>query len=163
MAQHAGSEANAASADRSAASAIYRSCVAHEELLRRIVALVPCELTRTEMDIMITLDTVQRRAMTPLSECVGATKEHTSRAVKALEEAGYVQRRRDEANHRVVIAQLTPAGESFLRGISGKALEQLDDMLDVLPAQQRSELAELSRRADELLCTVLEPKRNPYS
>ena len=145
------------------ATALFRSCVAHEELLRRIMALAPCNLTRTEMDIIVTLDAVGPLAMTPLSECVGVSKEHASRAVKSLVKREYIQRQRDEANRRVITVQLTGEGTLFLQRLMQDALVALENLLAPLTIEQQKQLASLSHQADELICKALASKRNPYA
>lgn len=149
-------------ADADEVGAIFRSCVSHEELLRRVMVLAPCDFTRTEMNIMITLNAAGPLAMTPLSECIGVSKEQASRAVKPLVERGYVERRRSEKNRRIVTVRLTEEGSTFLDGHMHRAHAALDDLLSPLSAEERKELAACSTRGDELIAKALEPKRNPY-
>lgn len=141
---------------------IFRSCVSHEEVLRRVMALAPCDLTRTEMNAVITLNAVGELAMTPLSECIGVSKEQASRAVKPLVERGYVERRRNENNRRVVTVQLTDAGREFLQGHMKRAHAALAELLAPLSAEERAELARLARGSNQLIDKALAPKRNPY-
>ena len=142
---------------------VFGSCVAHEELLRRVMALAPCELTRTEMDIMVTLDAVGPLAMTPLSESVGVSREQASRAGKALVERGLVRRERGRANKRVVTVRLSEEGAVFLQALKAAALEALDDVLAALTPEERGQLAQAALVGSRLIDKALAPRRDPYA
>lgn len=143
-------------------TAVFRSCVSHEELLRRMMAMTTCDFTRTEMNVMTTLFVNGPLAMTPLSECIGSSNEQASRAVKSLAEGGYVERRRGERDQRVIVAQLTEKGTGFLDGFLKQVLAALDELLEALPDEERDEFVQLSHRSDELLDKALESRRNPF-
>lgn len=142
---------------------VFRSCVSHEEMLRRVIAMAPADFTRTEMNIMVMLNAVGPLAMTPLSECLAVSKEQVSRAVKPLVKRGYVERRRSEKNRRVVTVRLTEEGSRFLDGHMKNALAAMENLLEPLSEEEYGRLVELSRESDSLLAKALEPRRNPYS
>ena len=74
-----------------------------------------------------------------------------SRQVQQLERAGLVQRAADADDGRVVIVELTPAGDHTLERVRQVWREMLVDMLASWPAQERASLAELlDRLATEL-------------
>lgn len=149
--------------DESDPASIFRSCVAHEELLRRVMAMAPCDLTRTEMSIVVTLNAVGPLAMTPLSQCIAVSKEQASRAVKPLVARGYVERRHSEENRRIVVVQLTDEGTAFLDGLMERALSSLEELIEPLSDEERSRLVGCSDESGELINKALEPKRNLYS
>lgn len=144
------------------AASIFRSCVAHEELLRRVMSMAPCDLTRTEMSILTTLNAVGPLAMTPLSQCIAVSKEQASRAVKPLVDLGYVERHHSEKNRRVVMVQLTEEGTSFLDELMDDALASLDELLGPLSDEERDVLISASTTGCDLINKALEPKRNLY-
>lgn len=141
---------------------IFRSCMSHEEILRRMMALTPCDFTRTEINVMTTLLVNGALAMTPLSECIAVSNEQASRAVRSLAERGYVERTRGEKDQRVIVAQLTEKGVGFLEGFMKRAFSALDELLAPLSEEERDEFVQLSHRGDQLLGKALESRRNPF-
>lgn len=73
----------------------------------RALAAAQGALTRTQVSIMTTQQTVGPLAMTPLAECIGVSQEQASHAIKPLIERELVQRQHHERNRRVVTVRLT--------------------------------------------------------
>jgi MarR family transcriptional regulator for hemolysin len=94
--------------------------------------------------VLISLKSGQRASQRELAEAVGVQGATLTHHLNAMESAGLVTRRRDPANRRLHLVELTPAGDAlFLRlraaatafdrrlraGLSDDELGQLDTLL----------------------------------
>jgi MarR family transcriptional regulator for hemolysin len=99
--------------------------------------------------ILLNLKTRSLANQRELADAVGIREATLTHHLTAMESAGLVSRRRDAANRRVQVVELTPAGEdAFLRlrgvamsfderlrrGISAAQISELDRILGLLAA-----------------------------
>jgi DNA-binding MarR family transcriptional regulator len=92
---------------------------AHQKIVRRLDAELREEhgLGMSEYDVLLRLARAERRTlrMSDLAERVMFSPSGLTRVVDRLSEEGLVARRRDPADARVVLAELTPSGRERLR------------------------------------------------
>lgn len=77
------------------------------------------------------------------------TPQAVSIVLRSLEDAGLVQRRRDTADGRVLMASLTPKGRKLFKDYDAAARVSDNKLLEVLPAADR-------RRIKKLLAALIE-------
>ena len=100
-----------------------------------------------------TLGSLQRRGpqrITSLAVSQGVTQPSMTQLLRRLEDAGLVARVADPTDGRVVLVELTAAGEETLRTRWNTRLEHLDKVLETLTAEERATL----QRAAELALPV---------
>ncbi len=82
----------------------------------------------------------------PMTELAGAacrSQGTMTGIIDRLVRNGLVERKTDQADRRVVLVNLTPAGRDFLNSIRQARLDRLDAMLEGLPEAEREALCEL--------------------
>ncbi|HEX2190442.1 MAG TPA: MarR family transcriptional regulator [Longimicrobiaceae bacterium] len=93
---------------------------AHHEIVGRLDAELAAEhgLGMSDYDVLLRLRRAadRRLRMSDLAERVMISASALTRAVDRLERQGLVRRQRDDADARVVHAELTPEGRERLRG-----------------------------------------------
>ena len=97
--------------------------------------------------MLISLKSGQLASQRELAEMVGIREATLTHHLTAMESSGLVSRRREAANRRVQVVELTPAGEAMFlrlrdvamsfdkqlrRGISAAQVAELADLLDRL-------------------------------
>jgi DNA-binding MarR family transcriptional regulator len=98
-------------------------------------------LSLTAMSTLATLERTGPRRLTDLAVAEEITQPSMTSLVTQLEQLGFAERRRDEADARVVLVAITPAGRQLLgerRRIGAQALTDLIDKLDERDADQLS-------------------------
>jgi DNA-binding MarR family transcriptional regulator len=98
-----------------------------------------------------TLGSLRRRGpqrITELAIAQGVTQPSMTQLLRRLEDAGLVRRISDATDGRVVLVELTGAGEETLRTRWNTRLEHLDKVLETLTAEER---ATLQRAAEDAL------------
>jgi MarR family transcriptional regulator for hemolysin len=116
---------------------------AFDDALAQVGGSVPVWL------VLISLKSQQVRNQRELAEAVGIREATLTHHLNAMDEQGLITRRRDPANRRVHLVELTEAGEdAFLRlrgaaaafdqrlraGLSGDEVSQLEALLGRLAA-----------------------------
>ena len=96
----------------------------------------PPHVTKSQLALMGN-DTLN---MTQVSAYIASSKEQATRAVAPLVEAGYVDRFHDEANRKLVLIRLTPAGKAFLRETKEQLHQALENKFATLPEAEQQEL-----------------------
>ena len=92
-----------------------RAAAAMYDLVALFVRLTPRQLTLTSISTLATLYRKGPRRITELAASEGVTQPTVTSLVTSLERAGFVERRSDPADRRVVMVAITEAGAAFLR------------------------------------------------
>lgn len=124
---------------------------AFESLARHVVMNHRGELTKSQMDILITLKFSGSMTMTRLSKQLAVSKEQATRATNPLVEMGFVNRRRNEDNRRLVEVSLSEKAKTFLEEDLESVLKELDESLSCVSEEDRAELIDASKRAARIL------------
>jgi DNA-binding MarR family transcriptional regulator len=107
--------------------------------LRR--AILPKEMSLTQGLALNTLRDLGPLRVTDLAQIEGIRQPTCTGLVNAMEEQGWVQRRVDEADKRVVLVELTEAGDAVLQVISEARTAVFDRYLGALTQGERDSLA----------------------
>lgn len=89
--------------------------VAVFDLVASLVRLTPRDMTLTSLATLGTLWRRGPRRITELAASEGITQPSVTSLVTSLERAGFVERRSDPADGRVVLVAITDAGSAYLR------------------------------------------------
>lgn len=108
-------------------------------------------LTKTQLEVMLTLRYGGSLNMTELSRCVAVSNEQASRATSPLAKRGLVAKRRNNQEHRVIQIQLTEEGELFMDSLEEEFLSDVSHGFDLLSKEEQAELANASKTASALL------------
>lgn len=76
-----------------------------------------------------------------LAELMNVSAPSMTRLVEILEEAGWVERRRDPADQRCLLLVLSPLGRKMIETVRDEAATQLSEELAALSADERAALA----------------------
>lgn len=76
-----------------------------------------------------------------LAERMNMTAPSMTRLVEVLEEAGWVERRRDPTDQRCLLLVLSPVGHKTIAALRDEAATQLGEELAELSAEERATLA----------------------
>ena len=99
------------------------------------------DLSLTQMKVLDALGIAEEEpSVKGVSERVGCSLANASRAVEALHERGWVERREDPADRRVKRLAITPAGREALHRVNTARLEGLEGYAATLAPAQRSAL-----------------------
>jgi DNA-binding MarR family transcriptional regulator len=107
--------------------------------LRR--AILPKEMSLTQALALNTLRDLGPQRVTDLAQLEGVRQPTCTGLVNAMEADGWVQRRVDEDDKRVVLIELTEAGHAILRSMSEARAAVLDRYLEALSETEREGLA----------------------
>jgi DNA-binding MarR family transcriptional regulator len=122
--------------------------LAHQLRLRAETVLGPNELTQGEFDVLSALlRSGSTEGMTPgaLARGVLVSSGGMTKRLAALEEGGWVTRRRSPRDGRSIRVVLTPSGRRRLDALLPAYFATEAEVLDGLDAGERDELAELLR------------------
>jgi DNA-binding MarR family transcriptional regulator len=95
-----------------------------------------------------------------LSEIEGLSPSMLSRVMGKLESAGLVRRRRDPHDYRVVLVQITPAGERTWRRISAQRANVISECTGCLAAGQETALVAALPALEALSQSLRAVRRN---
>jgi DNA-binding MarR family transcriptional regulator len=107
--------------------------------LRR--AILPKEMSLTQALALNTLRDLGPQRVTDLAQLEGVRQPTCTGLVNAMEAQGWVQRRVDEDDKRVVLVGLTEAGHAVLDSMSEARAAVLDRYLGALGETERDSLA----------------------
>jgi DNA-binding MarR family transcriptional regulator len=107
--------------------------------LRR--AILPKEMSLTQALALNTLRDLGPQRITDLAQLEGVRQPTCTGLVNAMEARGWVQRCVDEADKRVVLVELTEAGDAVLDAMSEARAAVLDRYLGALSETERDALA----------------------
>ena len=126
-------------------------CIA--QLTRLVVRQSPGAISRSEGGILSSLSAGPRR-ITDLAELEGLAQPTATLLIKRMEQSGWVARRRDDQDRRVVLVSLTPAGASALAQFRAQYRDLLRGRLATLPAAQVAVLGEALGALDALIAAL---------
>jgi DNA-binding MarR family transcriptional regulator len=107
--------------------------------LRR--AILPKEMSLAQGLALTTLRDLGPQRVTDLAQLEGVRQPTCTGLVNAMEAQGWVQRRVDAADKRVVLVELTEAGDAVLQVISDARSAVLDRHFGALTQAERDALA----------------------
>ena len=119
-------------------------------LTRLVLRQVDAELSRTELGLLKTLSDGPRR-ITELAELEGLAQPTMTILIKQLEQEGLVQRDRRSDDGRVVLVDLTEAGQVALDAYRDRVREALGEYLAEISDEQVDELAAATETLAELV------------
>jgi DNA-binding MarR family transcriptional regulator len=122
-------------------------------LTRLVIRRIDGPLTRTEAGLLNALGDGPRR-ITELAELEGLAQPTTTLLVKRLEDQGWVARRRQTQDGRVVLVTRTAAGEAVLETFRARAAEVLESCLEQMAPELVDALADSVRALDMLIALL---------
>lgn len=97
-------------------------------------------LSLTALSTLSTLEQTGPRRLTDLAVTEEITQPSMTSLVTQLEQAGFAERRRDQADARVVLVAITRAGRQFMRERRRAGAQTLTDLIEKLDEQDIAEL-----------------------
>ena len=128
---------------------------AYQGLIKHTLFSGQADLTKSQIMIMCTINELGAANMGELAQRIAVSREQATRAVQPLAKAGYVERRHNEENRRTVTVSLTCAGTRLLLDYFDFVDQRISQELQALTDQERRQLVETSRRANDLLCKAM--------
>lgn len=140
--------------EESEAQSLIKLAAYGHELFKKVILSTPLpeDLTKTQIDIMITLYIEGPLSMSALSSRIGIAPEQATRALKNLRFYELVESERAEENRRIVIASLTEKGSRLMQEHTHLLHKKLDSTLNTLTQSEIRQLA----KAGELITELLE-------
>jgi DNA-binding MarR family transcriptional regulator len=123
---------------------------AASRLTRLLLRRAPQRISRSEAGLLSSLSGGPRR-ITELADLEGHAQPTMTLLVKRLEERGWVARRRDPADGRVVLVSLTDAGTVALEDVRAAYRTVLRDCLADMPDTQLRALLTATETLEALL------------
>jgi DNA-binding MarR family transcriptional regulator len=123
---------------------------AASRLTRLLLRRAPQRISRSEAGLLSSLTGGPRR-ITELADLEGHAQPTMTLLVKRLEERGWVARRRDPADRRVVLVSLTDAGTAALDDVRAAYRTVLRDHLTAMSDAQIAALLTATEALDALL------------
>lgn len=121
-------------------------------LARRLRQQAEAPVSPTQAAVLATIDRRGPLTLGELAEAERVQPPTITAAVDRLEQQGFVQRRRDARDRRVVGVQVTAAGEELLDQTRSRKSAYLEQRLGTLSARDRATL----ERAASILERILE-------
>jgi DNA-binding MarR family transcriptional regulator len=103
----------------------------------------------------------RRATQTELAHLIAVSPPTISRTVRTLEERGWVRRVHSKQDGRVVLTELTPAGEAVLDDMKCKALRKIDAYVAPLSAEERRQLVEGMNVLQHVFLRALDDLEDP--
>jgi DNA-binding MarR family transcriptional regulator len=119
----------------------HRTAVSVHDLLASFIRLTPRDLNLTALSALSTLERKGPRRITELAASEGVTQPTVTSLVASLVRAGYVERRSDPADKRVVMVALTDAGVAYIRRRRADNAQIIAGVLGQLSADELAALA----------------------
>jgi DNA-binding MarR family transcriptional regulator len=126
---------------------------AASRLTRLLLRRTPQRISRSEAGLLSSLAGGPRR-ITELADLEGHAQPTMTLLVKRLEERGWVGRRRDAADGRVVLVSLTDAGTAALADVRAAYRTVLRDHLAAVPDAQVAALLTATEALEALLSAL---------
>ena len=126
---------------------------AASRLTRLLLRRAPQRISRSEAGLLGSLTGGPRR-ITELADLEGHAQPTMTLLVKRLEERGWVARRRDPADRRVVLVSLTDAGAAALEDVRAAYRTVLRDHLVAMSDQQVAALLTATEALESLLSAL---------
>ena len=126
--------------DATPAEDVHRTAVAVFDLLSSFLRLTPRDMSLTSISALATLERGGPRRVTDLAASEGIAQPSVTALVTSLVRAGYVERRDDPTDGRVVMIAITDAGSGYLRARRAVHAQVMADVLGRLPADEAANL-----------------------
>jgi DNA-binding MarR family transcriptional regulator len=126
---------------------------AASRLTRLLLRRAPQRISRSEAGLLSSLTGGPRR-ITELADLEGHAQPTMTLLVKRLEERGWVARRRDPADGRVVLVSLTDAGTAALEDVRAAYRTVLRDRLAAMSDAQIAALLTATEALETLLSSL---------
>jgi DNA-binding MarR family transcriptional regulator len=97
-------------------------------------------ISLTALSTLATLDRTGPRRLTDLAVVEEITQPSMTSLVTQLEQLGHVERRRDQADARVVLVAITSAGRKLIRERRVAGAQALTELIDKLDEQDAAQL-----------------------
>lgn len=117
------------------------AAAAVHDLLASFIRVTPRDMSLTSIATLSTLDRTGPRRITELAASEGVTQPSVTSLVASLVREGYVERRSDPDDKRVVMVAITEAGSAYLRTRREATTQVFVDAADRLPADDAAVLA----------------------
>lgn len=140
-------------------AAIFQAMAAYDNLGRRIIMEQRREMTKSQIDAIMSVHLFGSLTMTQISNHLAVSNEQASRAIGPLVERGLMQRTRRPDNQRIVEVSLTDAGRKFVFESWNEVLTALNLRLQILSARERKRLIKASQEAVDVLKQLLQLSR----
>ena len=118
-----------------------RAAAAVHDLLASFLRLTPRDMSLTSLSVLSTLNRLGPRRITDLAASEGVAQPSVTALVGSLVQAGYVERRSDPADKRVVMVAITDAGAELVRARRAARVEVFADAVAKLTAEEAATLA----------------------
>jgi DNA-binding MarR family transcriptional regulator len=92
------------------------------------------ELSLTALSTLATVERTGPRRLTDLAGCEGITQPSMTALITQLEQLGFVERRADERDRRVVLIAITRAGQKHMRTNRRNGASVFERLMDKLEA-----------------------------
>lgn len=103
-------------------------------------------LSKSKLYILLSLLYNNDITIGNIAKLTSTSKEQTSRAVSALEKNGFVKRKYDETNKRIVIVHLTKEGNEFIVKGHQSLHKKLGEKFSVLTDEEKQDFFAASRK-----------------
>jgi len=142
-----------------------RAAAVLHDLLVSFVRRTPRDMSLTSVLALSTLDRTGPRRVTELAASEGITQPSVTALVAGLVRAGYVERRSDPSDRRVVMVAITEAGSAFVRERRAATAQVFADAVDRLSPQEAATLGAALPVIERLhgLIEELRPEPGPAS
>lgn len=118
-----------------------RAASAVHDLLASFIRVTPRDMSLTSLAVLSTLSRMGPRRITDLAASEGITQPSVTALVTSLVQAGYVERRSDPADKRVVMVAITDAGSGVVRTRRAARSQVLADAIAKLSGEEAAALA----------------------
>jgi DNA-binding MarR family transcriptional regulator len=109
-------------------------------LISEAVRRIPRDMSLTSLATLATLDRTGPRRITDLAMVEGVAQPSMTTLVSVLERAGFAERRRDPADGRVALIEITAAGSQFLASRRRAGAEAFTELIRKLPSGETAAL-----------------------
>lgn len=111
------------------------------DLLASFLRLTPRDISLTSLSVLSTLNRMGPRRITDLAASEGVAQPSVTTLVTSLVQAGYVERRSDPADKRVVMVAITDAGSALVHSRRAARVEIFADAVAKLSPEETATLA----------------------
>ncbi len=126
--------------DPAAAAERRRAATAVYELAASFIRHTPRDMSLTSLSALATLNRLGPRRITDLAASEGVAQPSVTAMVTMLERAGFVERRRDPDDKRVVMVAITEAGSAYVRARRAAGAQAFSEALDKLSPEEAATL-----------------------
>lgn len=116
------------------------------------------DLTKTQALVLISIASAGTINMGELSYHMGISRVQASRAIMPLAERNLIERRRSPENHKVIEVSLAPKGKALLKQLFLEATDPMDQELEPLTDNEKTQLCEHAAICLRLLKKALDSR-----